>query len=406
MLRTVWPESWFRVKTCLEEMNAHYISYRRYSDICREQDIGDARGRDTLVEFLHDLGVILNFKDFELQDTHVLEPKWVTEAVYKIINSPVLAKGKGVLKLKRLEDILAPKTAGDYHYPRDKHPYIIGLMEKFELCYKLDRNTVLIPDLLKVRESEFDFDYPASLKFVFEYDFLPRSVMPRFIVRRNKVIKGDLQWRTGVVLADTMFNTAAVIKADNEERRISIFVSGEQKRGHLSAIRRELRDIHDSFEKLEVAELVPLPDYPEISVEYEELAGYELSGRDEIFIGKLRKAYSVRQLLDGIETKEERYMGKDKKGDTHYHFYGGQKVVSTGDKAKIDYQETVIDEKIALLIRELNKHNVEGKEAFIQQLQDESVRKDPQRWPATIGKIITAAGGIASIISAATALLG
>ncbi|MCP5050079.1 MAG: hypothetical protein GY940_23140, partial [bacterium] len=52
--------------------------------------------------------------------------------------------------------------------------------------------------------------------------------------------------------------------------------------------------------------LVPLPDNPEITVEYQELIGYELEGEPEMLIGKLRKKYSVSQLLEGIEKKEER----------------------------------------------------------------------------------------------------
>ncbi|MBE9593850.1 MAG: TIR domain-containing protein, partial [Proteobacteria bacterium] len=289
--------------------------------MCTNEKITEETSQDTLLDFLNDLGVILHFKDFELLDTNVLEPKWVTNAVYRIINSEELAECSGLLRLELLNKILAQKKEKgkprffdkilkhekeiEFYYPREKYSFIIDLMKKFELCYAINGETVLLPDLLEVQEPEFDFDYDAALKFVIDYDFLPRSVMPRFIVKMHKDIK-SVQWRTGVVLEAEVFHSTAVIKADERDERIYIYVDGEQKRDYFSTIRKTFRDINDSFEKLEAKEMVPLQDNDEISIEYEELIGYELEGRDEYFIGKLRKGYSVKKLLNGIEKEEER----------------------------------------------------------------------------------------------------
>jgi GTPase SAR1 family protein len=306
LIETMWPKKWFNVKTQLEDMTDNFISIDEYKEMCTEEKITEKTDQDTLVDFLNDLGVILHFKDFELLDTHVLEPKWVTNAVYRIINSKELAACNGVLRLDLLDVILKKEAESDYYYPSGKYRYIIDLMKKFELCYEIDKETVLLPDLLEVPEPEFDFDYVGSLKFVIDYDFLPRSVMPRFIVKMHKDIASGLRWRTGVVLEDKAFHSTAVIKADERDEKIYIYVDGEQKRDYFSAIRKTFRDINDSFEKLEAKEMVPLPDNDEITIEYEELIGYELEGKDEFFIGKLRKGYSVKELLNGIEKEEER----------------------------------------------------------------------------------------------------
>ncbi|MCX6583222.1 MAG: leucine-rich repeat domain-containing protein [Candidatus Aminicenantes bacterium] len=306
MIHTTWAASWFEVKTRLENMKKPFLSYWEYRAICSRQNITDKSSQDTLVDFLNDLGVILHFKDLELDDTHVLDPKWVTEAVYKIINARLLAESSGLLQLNMLEEILKPTNNRDYEYSPDKNRYIIELMIKFELCYRLDANRVLIPDLLAAEECSFDFDYNSSLKFIIDYDFLPRSVMPRFIVRMHRDIKDGQQWRTGVVLEDKAFHAFAVVKSDERERRIFIYVNGKRKRDYFSVIRKTLRDINYSFEKLKTTELVPLPDNPEITVEYEELSGHELMGIPEITIGKIRKRYSVSILLDGIEKSGDR----------------------------------------------------------------------------------------------------
>jgi small GTP-binding protein len=312
LCRHPFAKSWFNVKNQLENMTGNYMSYKEYLEYCAKENVNEKDSQETLVDFLNDLGIILHFKDFQLEDTYVLEPRWVTNAVYKIINSEKLSINKGVLKLNLLDEILEKKDDLDFFYPRDKYRYIIDLMKKFELCFGIDGDTILIPDLLEVQEPGFDFPYAQSLKFIFEYDFLPRSVMPRFIVKMHIDILDQLRWRTGVVLEDkNVYNSKAVIKADERDKKIFIYVSGEQKRNYFSTIRKTLRDINKSFEKLEVKELVPLPDNDKITVEYSELIGLERMGKRDISIGKMGKDYSIKKLLDGIEREEERMKQKD-----------------------------------------------------------------------------------------------
>jgi small GTP-binding protein len=300
LLRTTWACNWFNVKTQLENMTDPFISYKQYKRICEEESISDQESQDTLVDFLNDLGVVLHFKDFELLDTYILEPKWVTEAVYKIINSRELAQSKGLLNLKSLDKILEKKPGIDYHYPRDKYRYIIALMKKFELCYGIDDETVLIPELLQVREPHIDFEYETALKFIIHYDFLPCSVLPRFIVNMHRDIKNQLQWRTGVILEDRDFNSTAVVKADHEDGSIYIYVNNGQKRDYFSAILTILRRINKSFEKLKTTELIPMPDDPGITVNYKHLIRLEEEGIELYLPGKSDKKYRVKDLLGTI----------------------------------------------------------------------------------------------------------
>lgn len=309
MLQTVWGESWLNVKQALEGWQQHTISAGEYRKLCHDQRVTDSQTQDILAQFLNDLGVVVYFADLDLNDTHVLKPRWITEAVYKIINAKQLAIKKGVLCLQELAEILKPVTDEDYHYPPEKHRHIIELMKKFELCYELDKYHILIPDLLDVQEPEFSFADKQPLRFRLEYDFLPKSIMPRFIVKRHANIKDSLRWRTGVVLYDKNTDATAIIRADDRERLIDIQVGGKQKRDYFAVIRGTLNDIHASFQKLTITELVPLPDNPTICLEYQELIGYELDGEDNYRVGKLRKVYSVSELLNGIEKPEKRQHG-------------------------------------------------------------------------------------------------
>jgi len=299
ILKTDWSSAWFDAKNYIENMPENYISYEQYEEICRGGKIAEKSHRETLVEFLHDLGVILDFKDFGLEGTQVLKPGWVTGAVYSIINSPILAKSKGILELKRLEEILDP-----IDYPRDKYPYIMGLMKKFELCFDVDGQRVLIPDLLGVEEMSFDFPYNSSLRFIFEYDFLPGTVMPRLLVRLHGDIKDHFLWRTGVLLENMEFQAAAVVKCDRFEKKIYIYVNGEQKRDYFAVIRHTLQEINKSYKKLKAAEKIPMPDDPSLTADYHQLLRFEQEGIEYYLPPNSEKKYRVSDLLGAIDKKD------------------------------------------------------------------------------------------------------
>jgi len=309
ILKMNWPKSWFDVKAYLEKMKDDFISYDEYRSICTKLGIQEVDSQETLLELLNDLGVVLHFKDLDLLDTHVLEPKWVTEAVYRIINSKELAESKGMLYLNSLSHILKPNSAADRSYPQDRFPYIINLMKKFELCYEIDSLSVLVPQLLDIQKPAIDFDYDASLKFFIEYDFLPKSVMPRFIVNMRNDIKGELRWRTGVVLEDPVFKCAAVVEADERDKRIYVNVLGQRKRDYFAVIRHALFSINSSFEKIQAIEKVSMPDQPSITVSYKHLVRLEELGEKTYIPDGSDKCYDVKGLLGTIQvdsrTEEE-----------------------------------------------------------------------------------------------------
>jgi internalin A len=306
MIGIRWPKSWFQVKERLEQMPQPYISCDEYATFCQEAGIAEDSGREILVDFLHDLGVAVHFKDFELKHTHVLDPKWVTAAVYKIINAEQIVASGGILHVNSLTEILRKQDKELYDFPAEMHRYILDLMKQFELCYDLDRERVLIPQLLPVAEPDFSFDYAGSLRFAFLYeDFLPTSILPRFIVKRHGEIKDGLRWRTGVVLQDKDSGSEAVVKADYEKRRIDIWVNGPRRKEYLHFLWYSLREINASFEKLRVRERVPMPDDPERTADYETLLKHAQRDNDLYIPDGSDKEYSVKELLGLVQPKDK-----------------------------------------------------------------------------------------------------
>ncbi len=310
MIGTEWGESWFKVKKELEKIKTDddpFIDSKAYEQICEQAGITETKDQETLVDYLNDLGVILHFKDLGLADMHVLDPHWVTDAVYRIINAKKLADNHGELHADDLTTILKKRTTSDFSYPVGKHHYILKLMGKFELCYRMADDHVLVPDLQDVQEPNIPLYGESPLQFYFHYSYLPSSVLPRFTVRMHEEIVNDLRWRTGLVIQNRDFKATAVIKSDADRKRVCINVYGDHKREYFSCIRREFFRIHDGFNKLDINQWIPLPDDEKEAVNYDDLYGHWAVGRTEYFHGKTRCPYSVSRLLDGIETQEERW---------------------------------------------------------------------------------------------------
>ncbi len=302
-LRDPFPASWFTVKQRLAHLKENYITYDQYQHLCTDHAVTEKVGQDTLVKFLHDLGIVVNFHDDpRLADTHVLNPEWVTNGIYKILNAESLAKKKnGELHLKVLSSLLEQKT-----YPQHMHRFLLDLMGKFELCYEFygSNGEYLVPELLGKEEPALpQFAGTDALRFDYHYNILPEGLVPRFIVR-SRVLNKDLpRWRTGAQLA--FEGNQALVKADVQDRKVSIAVIGNPtgRRRLLSVIRSDFEDIHRSIARLQAQEKVPVPQYPGVVVDYETLRVLEEEQEGEfplVVNGKLVKL-NVAELLNGIE---------------------------------------------------------------------------------------------------------
>ena len=291
--------TWFEVKTALEQKTRDFIEYREYRELCVARRI-DKRSQQTLLGFLHDLGVVLNFEDdVRLRDIYILNPEWVTNAVYRILNYEPL-KAQGILTADMLTRILDPSR-----YPPEKHRFILDMLKKFELSFEfgIAPGTFLIPELLPRQSPQLIWDYQDSLSFQYHYNFFPMSVITRFIVRMHPLIFERLYWQSGVVLVDQ--NNRALVKADRDERKILIWISGpEQARPELLAkIRAQFELIHATIPKIEARAKVPLPENPEIVVDYAHLLELAELGEATFIPAGLKKRVDVKQLLAGVSGK-------------------------------------------------------------------------------------------------------
>ncbi|NKQ34928.1 MAG: hypothetical protein HF973_04850 [Chloroflexi bacterium] len=305
-----FPDNVLTLKAKLEAMRseqAPYISYEEYGRYCREAGIDNPDFQRAWVGILHELGVILNYQDDRrLEGTHVLNPDWVTDGVYRILTDPAgaIAANGGILTWRILDNIL---DSG--RYPRHHHPFILGMMARFEPCFPIPdrREQYLIPDLLPTLSQTGFLDDGPCLEFQYDYGgFMPGNILTRLMVRLTDYLVREKSWRTGAALR--WEDNRALVTSDEEARRLTIQIDGAEatRRSLLNSIRMQLAAIHRAFPGLAVTEQVPIPGHPGKTIDYDELRWYEAEGDLQPRYAPIRGRIDVKALLDGIETPEMR----------------------------------------------------------------------------------------------------
>ena len=189
-LRDAFPAAWFAIKDRLAGMKENYLTFDRFRQICTEHGEKDETAQEMLAGYLHSLGIALNYKDdLRLRDMHVLNPHWVTNGIYTILNAPMLEEQKGVLRVGDLGKFLDPQA-----YPPKMHTFLFDLMRKFELCFPFpeDAGRYLVPQLLPVEEPKEtgEFRPGECLNFEYHYPIPPEGLLPQLHRPHTRVERG------------------------------------------------------------------------------------------------------------------------------------------------------------------------------------------------------------------------
>lgn len=219
------PASWKRVREALEQDERDYISLEEYLDICQAHGFTRREDKLQLSGYLHDLGICLHFQDDPLlKKTIVLKPAWGTDAVYRVLDDPEVISTRGLFTRTQLNRIWF-----EYKYT-GMQDELLQLMMKFQLCYALDAENYIAPQLLSSEQPHYPWVTTGGLVIRYEYRFLPKGIVTRFIVAMHRLIAyGKLVWKTGVILERD--GTRAEIVEEYSQRRIRVRVSGPDPRG-------------------------------------------------------------------------------------------------------------------------------------------------------------------------------
>ena len=261
-LEQIIPKSWVRIKEEIENLDRNYVSYSKYVEICNNN--GLIKGNGQLLEYLHDLGVVLHFKKHHsLKHTIFLNPNWVTEAVYKVIDDNMVIENRGYFNFNDLEQIWGEKNRG---FQPSRYNDLIELMKKFEICFQSkigDGNNppeYIIPELLSPSSPDlfnfFNSQNENVVRFKYFYpNILPPGLIPRFICRNNQIVNKKFIWRTGAILNYETSNSLVV--AIPEKNEINVTIYGNSNRDLLEIIRYNFFELHETLNLIGVEAKLP-----------------------------------------------------------------------------------------------------------------------------------------------------
>jgi len=199
------PAEWMAVKSDLLDRRANdedTLTTEQWENVCGEHGIG-GRDQAMTLDLLRALGTVVSFpEDDQLCGLGVLNPSWVTRAVYPLLTSSELAEAGGLLQRRDLARLLCdPKR-----YPRHKHGWLIELMKKFELLFESEGRLLLpsrLPKDVPVWALDPRWTVHGTLKLQMRFQVLPESVISKLIVRWHEhAWKPESWWRHGIAVKD------------------------------------------------------------------------------------------------------------------------------------------------------------------------------------------------------------
>ena len=252
------PKTWVQVRQALEQDERNHITLEEYLTLCQNNGFTKLEDKLQLSGYLHDLGVCLHFQDDPLlKKTVILNPTWGTDAVYKVLDNATVIENLGQFTQADLADIWRENK---YAAMRDE---LLRLMMKFKLCYEIPgrQGTYIAPQLLSPEHPEYGWDPSNNLMLRYEYEFMPKGILTRFIVEMHRWIdQQTCVWKSGVVLNQDQHNQtkAEVVETYRSHKgEINIRVAGNRKKELLTVVTHELDKIHTYYEGLKYSKLIP-----------------------------------------------------------------------------------------------------------------------------------------------------
>lgn len=388
------PSSYYKVKNALRKLfddKIDYIDKTQFYAKADENDVTNREKQDNLLESLHLLGICLWYKDIKDFDMLVLNPDWITNGIYKVINW-MHNNSKPTISFDDFEKVFNDEKD---RYPKDRLKFILKLMERYELAFSKDDGKITIPHILREDQPNklpnFLIEESLMIKYTSEQP-LPPNTICRLIVRHHEEIRDyDEIWRYGVVLE---YNTHTIALIEEDNRNITIKVKGDNKSEYISKLRKTMNEIFESYKSDK-----PDLQYRIIRKGQIEIQSYDVEdillpyGIIKSHINK-KRPYLTESEIDisyesFFETAQIYQIGGIQVGDNYYILDNKGQVNLSKDKSVINAkQNNCIDSnKLNELIENLknafpenaSKSDKEVLNDFIEIVDEESKKAEPKK---------------------------
>ena len=143
----------------------------------------------------------------------VLHPEWLGKAIGRVLEDEQTRRTAGQLAHERLPSIWAREDI-----PEKLAPYFLRLMETFDVSYRLDQTTSLVPQLVPAARPKLPWEPADALRagqrqltLIFNFYDVPRGVMPITTVQTHRYHKDSkLHWQRGTFLEHSRHGSALI----------------------------------------------------------------------------------------------------------------------------------------------------------------------------------------------------
>ena len=256
-LRSPFPKSWRTLEDKLLSIDTRYIFAEVYDEFCEEVGITSPEVRNELLSRFMNMGICFR-SDGDLGDAFLLlEPKWVTNAIYKLLFNHYDQVSNGVI---HTDDIKACLSQGNQRqtldqnlsYTRMEVGYILDVMRSCGLSFDLDSDgKEFIPMLCDRNESPLVKKYaedPTVLEIWWQFDYLPENLLFHLMVELSNELDTDHVWLQGAQFSCSYSNHSIILVRDGHTLKLYAMNDREQGlvRQHMEAMERSIRKVIDA----------------------------------------------------------------------------------------------------------------------------------------------------------------
>ena len=219
-----FPKNWVRILNEIKGNQNDYLSKKQYWKICENNGVNSPDIRKWLLSWFHDLGYCFcNHIDletgYELEDYQVINPNWISTAMYRINQAHDALNGgrsyvneidfeKGTIGQNTLYFLINDNTLGGQSkqtYELNEIEYILEVMRKFKLSYRISSAREFIPVLCKYEKSSdlAGNEFAGAIVYYIKYVYLPETVIHRLMIYLYQNGRGhnlSAVWRHGFCL--------------------------------------------------------------------------------------------------------------------------------------------------------------------------------------------------------------
>ena len=188
-----------------------------------------------LLSWFNDLGVCFSYHQnpedqTELREYQVLNPVWLTNAVYRIICFGARYAINGIIRTDAILDLLQRPDGGvlpHVTYTAQERDYVLEIMRKFRLSYSISPEVELIPALCKstMPDQLHPTDWTQHIAYEMVYSYLPDSVIHRLIIHFYQSLNIRENWRRGFrINLDPLNGLSAVVDMGGGDSILNIDV--------------------------------------------------------------------------------------------------------------------------------------------------------------------------------------